>query len=135
MKTTLLNKLVRQAAAARRRAYAPYSQYRVGAAALTASGLVFQGCNVENASLGLTICAERVALAAAITAGYRRCQALAIVGDNQPTPYPCGACLQFMAEFCRADCPILLATAGRLTKVQVYSLKDLLPKAFRLTRK
>lgn len=136
MKSTQIKPLIRQALAARRRAYAPYSKFRVGAALLTAAGRIFQGCNVENASYGLTICAERAAVAAAVTAGYRKFQAAAIAGGTRQAPlYPCGACLQVLAEFCAPDCPIILIPAGRSAALQRCRLKDLLPRAFKIKRR
>ncbi len=135
MKTTQVQALIRKAADARRRAYAPYSKFRVGAALLGVNDCVFQGCNIENASYGLTMCAERVAVAAAVTAGCQRFKALAIVGGRQEPPYPCGACLQVLAEFCRPDCPIILVPAGRPAAFQIMHLQDLLPKQFVLSLK
>ncbi|MFZ1465443.1 MAG: cytidine deaminase [Anaerolineae bacterium] len=99
-------KLVEQARAARLRAYAPYSRYLVGAAVLTAAGDVFTGCNIENASYGLTICAERVAIASAIAAGQRDFVMLALVTANGGSP--CGACRQVMVEFA-PDMPVIIA--------------------------
>lgn len=114
------------------RAYAPYSRFCVGAALLTREGRVFQGCNVENASYGLTLCAERTALGAAISAGHRHFTALAIASSGQTASMPCGACLQALAEFCRPDFVIVTAAARDPVHPIVLTLKDLLPKAFRL---
>ncbi len=131
MNTTPTNILIRKARAARRRAYAPYSKFRVGAALLAADGRIFLGGNVENASYGLTLCAERAAVAAAVAAGCRRFQAIAIAGGGRKAPLsPCGACRQVLAEFCRPDCVIILAPAGRSAAFQSCRLKDLLPRAF-----
>lgn len=91
--------LITAAIAARLRAYAPYSQFQVGAALLAADGRIFTGCNVENLSYGLTICAERNALFAAVAAGVREFTAIAIVADTREPISPCGACRQVMAEF------------------------------------
>jgi len=124
--------LLKKAAAAMRHAYAPYSRFRVGAALLTREGRVFQGCNVENASYGLTLCAERTALGAAISAGHRHFTALAIASNGQTASLPCGACLQALAEFCRPDFVIVTATARNPVAMAIYPLKDLLPRAFRL---
>ena len=124
--------LIKKAAAAMRQAYAPYSRFCVGAALLTHEGRVFQGCNVENASYGLTLCAERTALGAAIAAGQRRFTAIAIVANGKTAPMPCGACLQVFAEFCRPDFVIITAAARHPAATSVYTLKDLLPRAFRL---
>lgn len=111
---------------ARNRAYAPYSDFAVGAAVL-AGGSVYSGCNVENASYGLSICAERVAASTAVAAGERRIDAIAVVGSSdRPTP-PCGACRQFLSEFGPAM-PVAVETPdGRR---EVWRLDELLPHAF-----
>jgi cytidine deaminase len=112
-------------------AYAPYSKFRVGAAVF-AGGAVFTGCNVENASYGLTICAERNAIFQAVSAGYRRIDALALAcidaaHDGLPGQLmPCGACRQVMAEFGADDLQIEIGGAG------IFRLVDLLPSPFRL---
>src|ERR1700756_2574607 len=84
---------------ARERAYAPYSQFRVGAAVETEDGTIVTGCNVENASYGLSICAERTAIVSAVAQGYRVFRAVAVAGPEGVTTSPCGACRQFIAEF------------------------------------
>lgn len=119
--------LSRAARAARRRAYAPYSGFRVGAA-VRAGGEVFSGANVENASYGLTLCAERVAVASAVAAGARRLDAVAVAsGTEEPTP-PCGMCLQTLAEFGGPALPVRLVGAkGRTVET---TLGELLPRAF-----
>lgn len=132
MTTNQQKNLLKKAVAAMRRAYAPYSRFCVGAALLTREGRVFQGCNVENASYGLTLCAERTALVAAITAGFHRFTAIAIVSSGETAPMPCGACLQTLAEFCRPEFVIVTAAAQNPKAMNIYALKDLLPKAFRL---
>ncbi len=135
MQTQQIQSLIRKAASARRQAYAPYSKFNVGAALLTSTGRIFSGCNVENASYGMTLCAERAAVAAAVSAGYQQFKAIVIVGGRRTPPYPCGACLQVLAEFCRPDCLIILAAGARPAAIQTCRLKDLLPKTFKLTRK
>ena len=122
--------LLGRAAAAARRAYAPYSRYSVGAALVTAQGRVFTGANVENVSYGLTICAERAAVFSAIASGARRFRALAIVAAGRREPYPCGACRQVLAEF--GDCVVLCADSRRPARVHLYQLAELLPAAFKL---
>lgn len=121
--------LMEQAADAAGRAYAPYSSYRVGAALLASDGTVVSGCNVENASYGLTICAERVAVTRAVAGGHRTFRALAIVADGEQLPYPCGACRQVLAEFCTADFPVYVAQS--VTDAPACrTLGELLPNAF-----
>ena len=119
--------LVRAARDVRRRAYAPYSRFSVGAAVL-AGGKVHAGANVDNASYGLTICAERAAVAAAVAAGARRLDAVAVAsGTVTPTP-PCGMCLQTLAELGRPSLPVVLVGA-RGARVET-TLGELLPRAF-----
>ena len=116
--------LIAIAAEARARAYAPYSSFNVGAALLDADGRIFAGCNVENVSFGLTICAERVAVSSAITAGSKTFRAIAIVSDSTKPVVPCGACRQVMAEFA-PDLRIISATTqGAVTE---FDLATLLP--------
>jgi cytidine deaminase len=119
--------LVRAARAARRRAYAPYSGFKVGAA-VRAGGEVHAGCNVENASYGLTVCAERVAVAGAVAAGARRLEAAVVASATEPPTPPCGMCLQTFAEFAGPDLPVTLvgARGGRVET----TLGELLPRAF-----
>lgn len=129
----LLDRLVQEAAAVREHAYAPYSRYQVGAAIATKSGRVFTGCNVENASLGATICAERGAIMQMIAAGEREPIACAVVtGDEEPAS-PCGICRQVLAEF-TPDMPIVLVGQGSKEGEtgRVVGLGELLPLQFRL---
>ncbi|HEX4146080.1 MAG TPA: cytidine deaminase [Pirellulales bacterium] len=121
--------IIEAALAMRERAYAPYSRFRVGAAVLTASGKVHVGCNVENASFGLTLCAERVALAAAVAAGDLQLVALAVALEGGGMP--CGACRQFAAEF-RHDLPVLVIDAAQPDRIVETNLSELLPKQFQL---
>lgn len=122
--------LIRQAAAAREFAYAPYSKFLVGAALLCQSGKVFTGCNVENASYGLSICAERTAIVKATSEGESLFQAIAVVADGMTTP--CGACRQFLSEFCDPDMCVIVANASELRNSETYTLGQLLPHVFRL---
>lgn len=123
--------LLRAARAAARRAYAPYSHFRVGAAVCAEDGRIFTGCNVENASFGLTICAERAAIFAAVAAGARRLVAAAVTClDGDGPPWPCGACRQVLAEFGADDMPVHVA-GPRARRPETLRLGDLLPRAFR----
>jgi cytidine deaminase len=117
--------LIARAADARRFAYAPYSQFAVGAAVETDDGRVFIGCNVENLSFGLTQCAERNAVAAAIAAGARKLQRIAIVSASDEPISPCGACRQVLAEF---NPDLLVISATESGKVERFSLGQLLPR-------
>jgi len=118
--------LIAAARAAQVRAYAPYSKFRVGAALEAADGSVFLGCNVENASYGLTICAERAAICAAVSAGALRFRRAVVVSDVDPPAAPCGACRQVLAEF-GLDLPI---DGVGLTRTVRWQLSELLPAAF-----
>jgi cytidine deaminase len=102
------DELIAAARAAREKAYAPYSKFKVGAALRTRSGRVFHGCNVENLSFGLTICAERNAVFAAVAAGETQFEAIAVVADSVQPVTPCGACRQVLAEF-SSDLQVLSA--------------------------
>lgn len=117
--------LVAAAAEARDRAYAPYSHFAVGAALLGQDGRAYAGCNVENASYGLGICAERNAVAVAVSQGVREFVAVAVVTEKGVTP--CGACRQVLAEFNPAMVVIVADTAGHR---RIYRLAELLPDAF-----
>ena len=119
--------LIRVASLARQRAHAPYSKYKVGAAIRTKRNKVHSGANVENASYGLTVCAERTAAFAAVNAGDTAFDAIAIVIDDEKLPTPCGACRQVMAEFA-PDLRVVLATVGGLRKTT--TLTALLPEPF-----
>jgi cytidine deaminase len=115
------------AKAVRELAYAPYSKFKVGAALVAKDGRIFTGCNVENISFGLTICAERVALGRAITEGANQFVAIAIVADTEKPVSPCGACRQVLAEFA-PELRIILATLDG--KIEEWPLSQLFPKAF-----
>ncbi len=123
--------LLAAAHAAASNAYCPYSRFAVGAALLADDGRIFTGVNVENASYGLTVCAERAALFAAVTAGARRFQALALIAGARTPATPCGACRQVLAEFCDDRLPVFCG-ARTGTAVKRTTLGALLPKAFRL---
>lgn len=119
--------LVAAARAARERAIAPYSGFRVGAALLTASGDIVGGCNIENATYGLTTCAERVALLKALSEGHREFSMIAVVADTvAPTP-PCGPCRQLLWEYC-GDIPVVMANLESVTAS--LQLGELLPLPF-----
>jgi cytidine deaminase len=130
MNMTLTNEerkqLISQAQQARQQAYAPYSNYRVGAALLTSSGDLFCGTNVENAAYPTSMCAERVAIFKAVSEGQRQFQAIAVVTDNGGSP--CGACRQVLAEF-GLETLVLIADAEGLV-VQEMTVAELLPGAF-----
>ena len=118
--------LIEAARRAREQAYAPYSHFTVGAALRTKSGRVFMGCNVENLSFGLTICAERVAVGAAIAAGEREFEALAVVADSREPVTPCGACRQVLAEF---SLKLPVCSANLEGAMYESSIAELLPRA------
>lgn len=122
-----MDPLLEAALRARYHAHAPYSKFRVGAALEAEDGTVYTGCNIENASYGLTMCAERVALFKALSEGARRFRRIAVAADTEsPTP-PCGPCRQLLWEFCR-DAEIVLVNPGGRT--EQFSMRDLLPRAF-----
>ncbi|TWT66996.1 Cytidine deaminase [Posidoniimonas polymericola] len=125
-----LQNLIARAAEVRENAYAKYSGYQVGAALLTTDGRVFVGVNIENASYGLTNCAERSAIGAAVAAGLRPGGVAALAVVTQDGGSPCGACRQVMHEF--GDYQVLIASVGALDSPQCYSVASLLPDAFEL---
>jgi cytidine deaminase len=120
------NQMIEMAAKVRLHAYAPYSGFKVGAAVLTRAGTIFTGCNVENASFGVTICAERAAVVAAIAAGQPELIAIAIVTDALEPAMPCGACRQVLAEF---NPLIKIIASTTQDERQEFVLTDLLPRA------
>ena len=130
MTTKVHDPLIRAAIQARERAYAKYSNFRVGAALLAADGRIFTGCNVENVSYGLTICAERAAVFAAVAAGQQKFERLALAISGAATP--CGACRQVLFEFA-PDLPILIIDADRPDCIIETNLRALLPGAFTFT--
>ena len=129
MSAKVRDAVVQAAIEVRERAYATYSKFLVGAAVLAGDGRIFAGCNVENSSYGLTICAERAAVFAAVAAGQRRFELLAVATAGGATP--CGACRQVLTEFA-PELPILLVDVDKPGSIVEVSLRDLLPGAFRL---
>ena len=120
------DELVLAARASRTRAYAPYSNYAVGAAVLGSDGEIYKGCNVENASFGLTICAERNAIAAMVAAGCTSARAVVVVTSDAGTP--CGACRQVLAEFSGPNAPVVCIGEG---SEQHFTVGELLPSSFK----
>lgn len=122
----MTDKLIEAARAAQRRAYAPYSNFHVGAALESEDGTIYTGCNVENASYGLTICAERAAICAAVAAGARKFRRAVVVSDVNPPAAPCGACRQVLAEFGRELRIDGVGPGGTVS----WTIAQLLPAAF-----
>ncbi len=125
------DQLIALAKDARERAYAPYSNYNVGCAIVTADGAVFTGANVENASYGLCICAERNAIAAAVCQGHRDLQTVAIVTQSSPPAAPCGLCRQTINEFCHVPSELRIILVNLKDERRDFSLAELLPHGFR----
>ncbi|MBV8846757.1 MAG: cytidine deaminase [Bryobacterales bacterium] len=121
------DRLLAAALAAREHAHAPFSNFRVGAALEDESGRIYTGCNVENATYGLTVCAERVAVLKAISEGARKFPRIAIAADTETLTPPCGACRQILWEFC-GDIELVLGNPGG--KTETLRLKDVFPRAF-----
>jgi cytidine deaminase len=119
--------LVEAAKQARENAHAPYSNFRVGAALRSTSGRIFGGCNVENATYGLTMCAERVAIFKAVSEGERGFSAISVVTDTEVLTPPCGACRQLIWEFC-GDIPVSMANLKG--KMEVVQMRELFPRPF-----
>ena len=122
------NQLIKMAKEASQSAYAPYSHYKVGAALLTKEGIVYTGCNVENASYGASNCAERTAIFKAVSEGNTSFAKIAVIAADGSAAYPCGICLQVMQEF-MPEGEILIEENGRVVN---YRLKELLPYGFTL---
>jgi cytidine deaminase len=122
-----MNKLISAALDARKHAHAPFSHFHVGAALQDESGRIFTGCNVENATYGLTICAERVAVFKAISEGARQFVAVAVAADTDVLTPPCGACRQILWEFCG---DVELTLVNLQGKTETLRLKDLFPRPF-----
>ena len=123
--------LISEARKAAAKAYSPFSKVEVGAAILTSDGQVFSGCNVENSSYGLSICAERTAAVKAVSAGSRSFSAVAVVSNLEELTYPCGACRQFLSEF---GIDMIVIVASGKGEVTHHRLEELLPKAFGLEK-
>jgi cytidine deaminase len=117
-----IRRLITEAQAGLKKAYAPYSNYRVGAAILTKSGKIFTGCNIENASYGLTVCAERVALWKAVSSGETEFKIMAIVASSNKIPTPCGACRQVLYEFAPRLRLCLVTKSGKMVHRKLSSL-------------
>jgi len=124
--------LLEDARQAAKRAYAPYSQFPVGAAVLTADGSIVTGCNVENASYPMTICAERVAVATAVAAGHRHIRAVAVTAPKVESVTPCGGCRQVLNEFRSADGSLWVILEG-MSGPEIVSIDELLPRSFGAT--
>ncbi|MBI1739698.1 MAG: cytidine deaminase [Candidatus Koribacter versatilis] len=121
------NSLLAAAKSARENAHAPYSNFRVGAALRAKSGQIYTGCNVENSTYGLTVCAERVAIFKAISEGERGFDAIAVVTDTEQLTPPCGACRQIIWEFC-GDVPVILGNLKGNT--ETHKMSSLFPRPF-----
>ena len=119
--------LIEAAKQARENAHAPYSNFRVGAALRSTSGRIFGGCNVENATYGLTICAERVAIFKAVSEGEHGFSAIAVITDTEVLTPPCGACRQLIWEFCG---DISVSMANLKGKIEVVQMRELFPRPF-----
>jgi len=122
-----LKELVESARQVREKAYAPFSNFRVGAAVLTKDGKIYTGCNIESASYGLTVCAERVAIWKAVSEGESEFTNVAVVADTEELTPPCGVCRQIIWEFC-GDVPVTFANLKG--NVETVQMKELLPRAF-----
>ena len=123
-----IQELAELAIQARNRAYAPYSDFLVGAAVLTDSGEIFTGCNVENSSYGLAICAERTAICKSVSEGFQSFKRIAVAAT--PFATPCGACRQFIVEF-GTDIEVICVDADNPNQMRVWSIDELLPESFR----
>ena len=130
-----LNELINEAKKMMNRAYAPYSNFKVGAALRAGSGKIYTGCNIENAAYSPSLCAERTAFAKAVSEGERQFRAICIAGGQDGVIkgpcYPCGVCRQVMAEFCDPD-DFEIIMVNESDTVEIYSLRELLPKGFTL---
>jgi cytidine deaminase len=128
--TLTIQELIKKAKEAKEKAYAPYSGFKVGAAIEAESGIIYTGCNVENSSFGLSMCAERVAIFKAVSEGERKFKKIAIVANTKGPVSPCGACRQVMSEFGNFD--VILANDDG--EIEQTTVDQLLPGAFNLRR-
>ena len=128
----MISELIEKALEAREKAYAPYSKFKVGVAVLTAGGKIYTGCNVENASYPVGICAERVAMSKAVADGETEFTVIAIVGSGENYCMPCGMCRQFMAEFCKEDFEIIVAKS--VDDYKIMKMGEILPYTFDLCK-
>ena len=128
----MISELIEKALEAREKAYAPYSKFKVGVAVLTAGGKIYTGCNVENVSYPVGICAERVAMSKAVADGETEFTVIAIVGSGENYCMPCGMCRQFMAEFCKEDFEIIVAKS--VDDYKIMKMGELLPYTFDLCK-
>ena len=124
-----MDKLIAEAKMAREKAYAPYSNFKVGAAVLTSNGKIFSGCNIENSSYGLSICAERAAIFNAVSSGYKKFTKIAVVTDSEPPSSPCGACRQVIFEF-GDDIEVIMANLKG--DMRIARIDELLKDGFKL---
>ena len=134
MQETIIKALIDMALKARESAYAPYSLYKVGACVLTFDDVLYTGCNIENASYGATVCAERTAVFKAISEGHSKLKAIAIVGglsdkEIDGFAYPCGVCRQVLREFSDPE-NMTVIVAKNLDEYEIYTLEELLPHSF-----
>ncbi len=123
-----MKELMKLAEKAYENSYSPYSGIRIGAAIIAGSGKIYTGTNIENASYGATICAERSAISKAVSDGETEITAVAVTGDIDDYAYPCGICRQVISEFMKPDMEI--AVSGKNKEIKVFKLKELLPSAF-----
>lgn len=126
-----MDKLIAEAKKAREKAYAPYSNFKVGAAVLTSNGKIFSGCNIENSSYGLSICAERVAIFNAVSSGYKEFTKIAVVTDSKPSASPCGACRQVIFEF-GDDIEVIMSNLKG--DIKIMKIDELLKDGFKLSK-
>ncbi|MEM9941706.1 MAG: cytidine deaminase [Planctomycetota bacterium] len=128
MHNELEQTLLSKALEARQKAYAPYSNFKVGAALITKEGKLFTGCNVENSSYGLSFCAERTAICKAVSEGFQQFQTIVVVAH--PFATPCGACRQFICEF-GSDTELICADAEDVTRIKRWKISELIPDSFK----